>query len=175
MSITTTIAIIGVLEPPLAFITKQIPKQYRILLFDKNAVELTQLYDQLIANDSFAPIEQMNCATDASWEADMLILSGSSCLDESIIEKIRQVSTGKIVIIIGNQPNSPLSSNIYLSFQHLLQHSKLIQVSSKFKPFNKDSINILTIIGKDKSALDSVNLLFTAAGFTTNNSSTQIL
>jgi hypothetical protein len=43
----------------------------------------------------------MSCATDASWEADIIILSGFFN-DEEVVRKVKKVATAKIIIIMEN-------------------------------------------------------------------------
>lgn len=175
MAIINTIAILGAVEIPLSFIARRIPQQYKVLLFDKDPVKLAELYNPLLVNDALKNMEQMNCATNASWEADIVILSAACCSDVLIIEKIKQVSTGKIIIIIKDEINTPFSSRDYLNLQQLLQHVKLVQVTTNTNPAKTDIDNKLTIIGNDNAALKTVDLLFTSAHFTINYSSTPIL
>ena len=174
MSLITTIAILGAADTNISFVAKRIAKQYRILLFDKNATKLAEIHNQLLASNPFANIEKMNCATDASWEADIIIFSATYCLDSSIIEKIKQVSTGKIVIIICEQSNPEFAPMDYLTLQQLLKHVKLIQVGSTINNTKTDLENKLTIMGNDKSAIETVSFLFTLVGFTTQHILTSI-
>ena len=169
MSLITTIAILGAADTNISFVAKRVSKHCRILLFDKNVLKLAELYNQLLASNPFANIEKMNCATNASWEADIIIFSVTCCLDNSIIEKIKQVSTGKIVIIIGEQSNTELAPIDYLKLQQLLKHVKLINVCSSINNTKTDLENKLTIKGNDKAALETVSFLFTSVGFTTQN------
>ena len=174
MSLITTIAILGAVETNISFVAKRIAKHYRVLLFDKNALKLVEFHKELLANNPFANIEKMNCATDASWEADIIIFSATCCLDSSIIEKIKQVSTGKIVIIIGEQSNTEVAPIDYLTLQQLLKHVKLIQIGSTINNTKTDLENKLTIMCNDKAALETVSFLFTSVGFTTQHILTSI-
>lgn len=168
MAIINTIAILGAVENPLSFIARRIPQQYKVLLFDKDPLKLAELYNPLLVNDPLTNMEQMNCATNASWEADIVMLSAACCADGLIIEKIKQVSIGKIVIIIKDEINAPLFSKYHLSLQQSLQHAKLVQVTTSTNPAKTDVDNKLTILGNDHASLETVDLLFRSADFTTN-------
>ena len=172
MSLITTIAILGAVDTNISYVAKRIARHYRILLFDKNAPKLAEMHNQLLANDPFANIEKMNCAADASWEADIIVLSNTCCLDNLIIEKIKQVSTGKIVIIISEQSNAELASIDLLTLQQLLKYIKLIQVGVTINNEKNGLENKLIINGNDRAALETVSFLLTSVGFTTQHTLT---
>jgi hypothetical protein len=46
------------------------------LLFDNNEKALAEIHQSLLQENRYASIEQMPCAVNASWEADIIILSG---------------------------------------------------------------------------------------------------
>ena len=174
LTLITTIAILGAVESNISFVAKRIAIHYRILLFDKNAKKLAEMHKQLLANNPFANIEKMNCATDASWEADIIILSETCCTDTLIIEKIKQVSTGKIVIVVNKQTYIQPASMDYLTLQKSLKHVKLIQVGSTINNTKTDLENKLTIKGINRAALETVSFLFTSVGFTSQHILTSI-
>ena len=172
LSLITTIAILGAADTYISYVAKRISKYYRVLLFDRNVLKLAEMHNQLLANDPFANIEKINCATDASWEADIIIILNTYCLDSLIIEKIKQVSTGKIVIVISERSNTELASLDNLALQQLLMHVKLIQVGITINNEKSDLENKLTLKGNDRAALETVSFLLTSVGFTTQHTLT---
>jgi hypothetical protein len=67
-------------------------------------------------------IEKMDCAVNASWEADIIILSGF-INDAHVVEKNK--GQGKITIIIEkNEDEFTSSINNQLSFDLIFPHSK---------------------------------------------------
>ncbi len=155
---------IGAVETNLAFLAKRIAKYYRVLLFDKDEIQLSSVYNQLLANDPFANLEKMKCFIDASWEADIIIISGNCCIDDLIIEKIKHVSTGKIVIVIYDKLNTQEPLIDYFDLKQILKHVKLVQVYFTINSENEVNKNLI-INGNDKAALEMVSFLFTLAGF----------
>jgi acetolactate synthase regulatory subunit len=45
-------------------------------------------------------VEPMRCPTNASWEADIIVVSANALANELLTQQIRKVSTGKIVLIL---------------------------------------------------------------------------
>jgi phosphosulfolactate phosphohydrolase-like enzyme len=68
-----------------------------------------------MAQNRHGDIEKMDCALSASWEADIIILSGF-CNDAAVVEKIKEVATAKIIIIMENDDDFTKSINRQVSF-----------------------------------------------------------
>jgi hypothetical protein len=66
----------------------------------------------------------MSCATDASWEADIIILSGFALTMKRLFER-KKVATAKIIIIMENDDEFTKSINSQVSFDLVFPHSKL--------------------------------------------------
>jgi hypothetical protein len=82
-----TIAVIGAADKR-NFVLRELSEQYQMLLFDKDPKALSDIYDLLWQHHNIN-IEKMSCATDASWEADIIILSGF-CNDEEVVRKVKR-------------------------------------------------------------------------------------
>lgn len=173
MSTTTTIAIIGATESSCFLVAKRLAQRYRVLLFDKDEEKLLAALHHILTTYPSANAEAMICPADASWEADIIIVSGYYCGDSEISEKIKNVSTGKIVIIIADEINIDISLPPVGNLQHLLPYSKLIQVLNVSGQFTADLNKNLVIRGNDEEALATVSSIFNSIDFHVVKSLTQ--
>jgi predicted dinucleotide-binding enzyme len=164
MSNRRTFAVLGVSETNSIFLAKQIAKTNPVLLFDHDAVVLNTVYSQILSEYSNANAEMMICPTNASWEADVIILSNAAATDANLIEKIRNVATGKIVLFLGNKKNTNTSGNSAEKLQHLFPFSKVVQSFESAV----DSNNSLFLNGNDKEAVKTILTLFTSIGLEAN-------
>lgn len=127
MNTNTTIAIIG--QTPLA--TTLSKGNYRLLLFGGECEDG----------------EIMDCPIEASWEADIILLTAPV---EVFADKIRQVAIQKIV----------LSNGSLETLQTLLPHSKVV----KFSNLSLER-RVMDITGDDGEALYATAELFRSVGF----------
>jgi hypothetical protein len=158
MSNRRTFAVLGVSETKSIFLAKQIAKTNPVLLFDHDAIVLNTVYSQILLEYPNAKAEIMICPTNASWEADVIILSNAAATDGNLIEKIRNVATGKIVLFLENKKNTGENSSEKL--QHLFPFSKVVQSFESADDFN----NSLFLNGNDKEAVMTILTLFTSIG-----------
>ena len=158
MSNRRTFAVLGVSETNSIFLAKQIAKTNPVLLFDYDAVVLNTVYSLLLSEFPNANAEMMICPTIASWEADVIILSNGATTDGNLIEKIRNVATGKIVVFLENKKNT--SGNSAAKLQHLFPFSKVIQ---SFESMDKVEDSVF-LKGSDEEALKTILTLFTSIG-----------
>jgi predicted dinucleotide-binding enzyme len=164
MSYRRTFAVLGVSETNSIFLAKQIAKTNPVLLFDHDAVVLNTVYSQILSEYSNAKAEMMICPTNASWEADVIILSNAAANDGNLVEKIRNVATGKIVLFLENKKNMNTSGNTDEKLQHLFPFSKVVQ---SFESAD-DSNDSLFLNGNDKEAVKTILTLFTSIGLKTS-------
>jgi hypothetical protein len=160
MSNRRTFAVLGVSETNSIFLAKQIAKTNPVLLFDHDAVVLNTVYSQILLEYPNAKAEIMICPTNASWEADVIILSNAGTTDVNLIEKIRNVATGKIVLFLENKMNTNTGGNSAEKLQHLFPFSKVVNSFESTDDFN-DS---LFLNGNDKEAVMTILTLFTSIG-----------
>ncbi len=160
MSNRRTFAVLGVSETNSIFLAKQIAKTNPVLLFDHDAVVLNTVYSQILSEYPIANAEMMICPTNASWEADVIILSNAAATDGNLIEKIRNVATGKIVLFLENKKNTINFESTLDKLQHLFPFSKVIQSFESAVDFN----NSLFLNGNDKEAVKTILTLFTSIG-----------
>src|SRR5664279_3372245 len=98
-----TIAIIGATGNMGSALAKSLSfSSNHILLFDRNEEKLAALFHEIKELNPIGNIEIMNCPADACWEADIIIPAVPFMAEREVAEKIRSVSTGKIVISITN-------------------------------------------------------------------------
>jgi predicted dinucleotide-binding enzyme len=134
------------------------------LLFDHNAVLLNTVYSQILSEHPNANAEMMICPTNASWEADVIILSNPAATDVNLIEKIRNVATGKIVIFLENKKNTINFESTLEKLQYLFPFSKVVQ---SFESMDEIEDSVL-LKGNDDEALKTILMLFTSIGLKAN-------
>jgi hypothetical protein len=160
-----TIAVIGASEERNFPILKELSERYHLLLFDDNQKALSQIHESLVAQNRHGVIEKMNCALNASWEADIIILSGFCVNDAAVVEKIKEVATAKIIIIMENDDDFTKSINRQLSFDLIFPHSKIVEIINVATDDNSEKEFLLE--GHNSKALETVAGIFDRCGFTT--------
>ena len=157
MSNKRTFAVLGVSETNSIFLAKQIAKTNSVLLFDHDAVVLNTVYSQILSEHPNANAEMMICPTNASWEADVIILSNPAATDVNLIEKIRNVATGKIVIFLENKKNTINFESTLEKLQLLVPFSKVIYCCEE----KADAMATFSLKGNDVQALATLVTFFT--------------
>jgi predicted dinucleotide-binding enzyme len=123
MSTKQTIAVIGASDKMGAAICKKLATgNNRLLLFANEKEKVKALANEITTGTEYAEVEVLECPTDASWEADVIVLAVPCDSEKEIAEKIREVANQKLVITI----NNPVEA-----LQQLLPHSKLVQASTE--------------------------------------------
>ena len=161
MSLLSTIAIIGVSEKRGFQVANQLAQKYPVLLFDQETEQVLFLYDQIRRNNPSANVDLMACATDASWEADIILVLGYCCTDIEIVEKIKRVSTGKIVILITADDKEEISKSLIENGQQLLPYSKIVRLVIEATALD----NEIRIQSNDEDSRAKVSAIFSAVGF----------
>lgn len=82
-----TIAVIGASDKRNFAVLNELAARYQMLLFDNNEKALLEIHQALLVQNRYAKIEKMSCATNASWEADIIILSGFCINDSNVVQK----------------------------------------------------------------------------------------
>ena len=125
MSTKQTIAVIGASGNRGAAISKTLAKGNNRLLLIANEKEKVENLAQYITNNTAsAEVEVLECPTDASWEADLIILAVPYQAEKEIAEKIREVANQKVVISLNNSYNSSQEA-----LQNLLPNSKVVKAT----------------------------------------------
>jgi len=173
-----TIAIIGATGNMGSAIARSLSKEYRILVFSKNEKKLSNLVNDITAVNPFADIDSSTCAKEAGWEADIIIPAVPYKMEKEVAEKIREVSTGKIIISISNPLNENCNGLATTSgtsaAEELQKHLSACRVVKAFntvlaKDFDQPAIGgkqaDVFIAGDDEEAVKTVSELVKSAGF----------
>jgi 8-hydroxy-5-deazaflavin:NADPH oxidoreductase len=179
MATKKTIAIIGASGNMGSAIAKNLSKgNYRLLLFANHQKKVQQLIDEIKSNNPSADVDSMGCPFDASWESDIIIPAVKYEVEKEVAEKIKDVSTQKIVISISNPLNekydglvTPPDTSAAEELQKLLPYSKVVKAfntifSGDFsQPVIDGKRADSFIAGDNEEAVQIVSELVSAAGF----------
>ncbi|HEY2720709.1 MAG TPA: YceI family protein [Chitinophagaceae bacterium] len=97
------IAIIGATGSAGSFFAQKLARgNHRLLLFDHDTAKLTALVAEIRKINPAVDAEFMNCAGDASWEADVIIPDVPPGSEKELAEKIKQFTNRKIILSISS-------------------------------------------------------------------------
>ena len=179
MKTKQTIAIIGASGNMGSAIARSLAGgNYRLLLYATDKEKTAAVLQSIHTANPGAEAESLECSTQASWEADIIILAVPYAAEKEVAEKIREVANQKIVISISNPLNASYTGLVTdpgtsagEELQQLLPHSKVV------KAFNTTyaadfAIPIIDgkqvdgfIAGNDEEALQTVTQIVAVAGF----------
>jgi len=179
MKTKQTIAIIGATGSMGSAISKSLSKgNYRLLLKSGDTDKLKKLSSEIKATHPSADLELMTCPTEASWEADIIILAVPFEAEKEITERIRDVANQKIVVSIANPLNQTFDGLVTRpgtsaaeELQKLLPNSKVVKAfnttfAADFSTPGIDGKQVDAFIGgNDKEAVETVKELVSTAGF----------
>ncbi len=179
MTTKQTIAVIGATGNMGSAIAKTLSKgNNRLLLLANNKYKVQSLADEITSSNSSADVEAYECPTNASWEADVIILAVPYQAEEEVAAKIKDVANTKIVISIANPLNETYSGLLTApdtsaaeELQKLLPNSKVVKAfnttfAADFSTPVIDGRQVDAFIaGNDADALETVSALATTAGF----------
>jgi predicted dinucleotide-binding enzyme len=123
-----TIAIAGAERKSGSIIAQKLVRlnQHRLLLLSEDEDQLKDLPEWLQQKSASGP-EQINCLKDGCWEADIIILDVPFSSYAEVAEKIREVSTQKIVFVLSGDGQDPLPTISRVEeWQDLLPNAKLV-------------------------------------------------
>ena len=138
MQTKKTIAVIGATGNMGKAISKALSKgNDRLLLFSKEEEQLNVLGNDIRKQYPAADFETIQCAYEASWEADIIILAVPYEAEAEIAEKIKQVASQKIVISISNPLNATYDGLVTAAGTSAAEElQKLLPDSKVIKAFN---------------------------------------
>lgn len=179
MKTKQTIAIIGATGNMGSAISRSLAKgNYRLLLKANSDEEVAKLVKEIKGKNSSAEVEPMPCPTEASWEADIIVLAVPFEAEKEIAGKIKEVANQKIVISIANPLNQTYNGLVTApdtsaaeELQKLLPNSKVIKAfnttfAADFSsPVIDGKQTDAFIAGNDEDALKTVTELVSTAGF----------
>src|SRR5262245_12564540 len=106
MAVKKTIAIIGASgDMGSAFAKALASSNYRLLLMSRDKNKVQKLSDSIKGKNPLADVEVSECAKDACWEADIVLLTVPYRVEMQVADMIREVSTQKVVIDVSNPIN----------------------------------------------------------------------
>lgn len=149
---------------------------YRLLLMDEEPEAIQILALQLRQTTSSAEVEVMICAREASWEADIIILATSPDMNHQLADRIREVTVGKIVVIISQPTQESITTIRYThsaaeELQQLLPNARVVKTfntSYALRQFTASANHQKPdafIAGNNGDAVDVVSGLIANAGF----------
>ena len=179
MQTKQTIAIIGATGNMGSAISKSVAKgPYRLILKATKQEELDALVSEIKSQSPDTDVEAAVCPTEASWEADIIILAVPFNAEKGLAEKIKEVANQKIVISIANPLNETYNglvtaqdSSAAEELQKLLPNSKIIKAfnttfAADFSTPVIDGKQVDAFIaGNDEDALQTVSDLVSTVGF----------
>jgi|GEM_PF-644043 len=159
MSAKETIALIGnVNKNQVNFLLKSIAG-FRILLIAQEEESIKGFSENILNYDSNTEIETLTCAKEGCWEADIIFLLDASLTKHELIDKIKQVATQKIVVLLELNHNSEISiTQCNESLQQLLPNSKVLQLKKN------TTTGEIHLHGKDKESLIYIQRLLEKTG-----------
>jgi 8-hydroxy-5-deazaflavin:NADPH oxidoreductase len=178
MKTKKTIAVIGATGNMGSAISKNLSKgNYRLLLFANDTEKLQSLTTE-IRKGATAEVESLDCAVNASWEADIIIVAVPYPAEKEVAEKIRKVATQKIVVSISNPLNETYNGLLTASDTSAAEElQKLLPNSKVVKAFNTTFAADFTtpvidgkqvdafVVGNDQDAVLTVSELVKTVGF----------
>lgn len=179
MKTMQTIAVIGASGSMGTAISRSLAKgNYRLLLCGRELGKVQAVADQILAATPFATVEAIDCALEASWEADIIIAAVPFAAEKEMAQKIREVANQKIVISIANPLNDSFNglvtapdSSAAEELQKLLPHAKVVKAfnttfAADFAtPVIDGKQTDAFIAGNDEEALQTVSELVSTVGF----------
>ncbi|MES2874670.1 MAG: NAD(P)-binding domain-containing protein [Bacteroidota bacterium] len=179
MNTKQTIAIIGATGNMGSVIARSLAKGNNRLLLLANSQDKIEILIDGIKNDHLsADIDAFECAAEAAWEADVIILAVPYAAEKEIAAKIKEKANQKIIISIANPLNETYTglttspdSSAAEELQKLLPNSKVIKAfnttfAADFTTpvINGKQVDAL-LAGNDAEALEIVSGLVETAGF----------
>ncbi|TCZ72954.1 NADPH-dependent F420 reductase [Flaviaesturariibacter aridisoli] len=179
MNTKQTIAIIGATGNMGSALSTALAKgNNRLLLKATDKDKLNALVDAIRSTNPQADIEAAACPTDASWEADIIILAVPYAAEKDVAAQIREVANQKIVISIANPLNETYDglvtepgTSAAEELQKLLPHSRVVKAfnttfAADFATPVIDGKQVDAFVaGDDAEAVATVSALVSTAGF----------
>ena len=179
MATKKTIAVIGATgDMGCAFVKALSNSNYRLLLMSRDKNKVGKLSANLKEKNPAADVEFVECEREACWEADIILMAVPYEAEREVAEKIREVTTQKVVIDLSNPLNEKYDRLITApdtsaaeELQKELPNSKVVKAfntifSTDFTQASEESKQIKTFIaGDDQEAVQTVSDMATAIGF----------
>ena len=135
---------------------------YPLVLVSGSNHHLELLLKQILSEIPEADLQIADCAREGCWEADIIILNGIVNMREEFIEKIREVTTQKILVFIPSEEKDQISvADRTSTLKRLLPNSKVMQVV--LQPVSL----IAEITGEEQEYIDLISVIFQEIGYIT--------
>lgn len=178
MATKKTIAIVGASGDMGTAIAKSlVNSNYRLLLVSRDKTKLAKLFAYIKRKSPTADVAITDCEKEACWEADIILIAVPYRLESQVAEKIREVSTQKIVISVSNPLNETYDQLVTDSnmssaeeLQKVLPHSKVVKAFNTLfacdfmHPASIEKQIKTFIAGDDKESLETVSEMAIAMG-----------
>lgn len=175
MAIKKTIAIIGAAGKMGSALSQSLAKgPFRLLLFDRNTKKLGLLARKIKTTTGNPDFESTLCPVEASWEADIIIPAVPFAAQQEVVEKIKNVTTQKIVISLYRQDENSHDQKLTAhgmaqALQQALPHAKIVEAfttvcADDFKSTGEKELPVV-VAGRDEEACQTVAGLVRVAGF----------
>ncbi|MCY2687289.1 hypothetical protein [Salinimicrobium sp. TH3] len=150
-----TVAIIGESgEFCPALLKAAVQQDLRLLFISRDETKKSILKNRLRDLDVPAEVEFTTCEKEGCWEADAIVFIQPWDIEPKLLERIKQVSTQKIVLVISHYGKL---GNEKLCFQDLLLYSRVVELEIIDSDFH--------IFGRNKEAKEAVQKFFETAGY----------
>jgi hypothetical protein len=130
-------------------------RNYRLLLFDEEGSRAQELAKQICSENLKADVGVAECRHLASWEADVIVIATGFVNIDELSEKIREVSTQKILAVIIKEYNRKEFERVESSFPDSFVVGLIPEDS------DPDSVELLT---NHPEALQTVQRMVEQAG-----------
>ena len=153
---TKTMAVIGdtgKFHPALIKIAAE--QDLRVLLVSHDIAQNEAVQKELKKLETSAEIEFIHCEKEGCWEADMIALTHPEKIDPALLERIRDVATQKIVLVVSDRDMQTQKED----FQELLPNSQVVNL--RINPEEKKFV----ISGRNAEATSEVKKYVKNAGY----------
>ena len=148
---------------------------YRLLICSGQLSHQGDLLSEIQKSNALADVERIECAVNASWEADIIISSVPIEAERKMAESIQEVVCQKILISLGDSIDSNTNMNCLRAIrgaqelQVILPNSKVVKLINPSEDFEfiegRRKHTEAFIAGKDQEAVHTVSELLSGAGF----------
>lgn len=160
-----TVAVIGLSDEESVLLVTKIANENTTLLYDQDAFLLNNVYSQIKSDSPSATLEKMICPIDASWEADVILLSGSYLKEDGLISQIRKVATGKLILFLLDKTNDLHLDSNFEKVTHLFPFSKVLAISR----LDNGTNDCFVVEGRDAEMVPANLTFFTDVNLRNNN------
>ncbi len=156
-----SIAVIGACSPIGSILSRQFHgKGFRLLLMDEDRNSLKILSRKLDRQKQGESPELYECRHEASWDSDVIWLSITEEMVPEVVERMRDVSTRKVVIAASDEESA---SALYEAVRKGLPYSRVVSACIS----REGDSRRIHLWGEDPGAMKTVEQLSRKAGFDT--------